>query len=405
MPSTTTVVDGAQLTGFTPVHAEDLTLGKRLLHEAFHSKSNLSLYAILTVCSRRMKVVNEFNSGIDLPEAYAVKAIAALRDVVETKSYFSSRLILDISYLVLSEVYTQSPQKSSTYDAMIRDIIIMYGGLHKVDPFTAQACLGWDFLMSAFSLSPPALDPYRHPELLILAEESAHYNEYDLHVEVHQRAQQLPDRPRVFTLESHAFTDVVEVIHKLPESAQQAIHTLIGDCRGTITNFLLTPLSNQGDSVGEQSSVQRSAAAAADNIYIHVKIRMYLIWAFETAITFLKPGDEVAIERPPESMDDLSILLGQVSQIRQLLRSTSWSVKSEILLWIASLAFVCSETPVERGLSLSLMDEVASSGGVTDQDYMRKGLGPYPPLSLLQARRTTDSDLWSSHLQYRQQYG
>ena len=112
MPSVRHMPLAGQITGFTLVWPRDYELSKKLLTEALQPSTVASAYSILTVCGCRMQLVNNRHNGHGLPEVYAAKAIKALRTVVKEKRQLSERLILDISYLVLSEVYVRAPKKA-----------------------------------------------------------------------------------------------------------------------------------------------------------------------------------------------------------------------------------------------------------------------------------------------------
>lgn len=395
---------GSQITGFTPVWKGDLELSDLLLQEAFQSPSDVSLYSILTVTARRMHKVSKITSGLDVPEVYAAKALKALRDVIESRSYFSSRLILDISYLVLSEVYVESPYGPDTYRSIIRDLIVRYGGLHKITPYTAQACLAWDNLVSATTLTPPALDPYQRPELLLPRSKGQSMEPSRLITEVFLRIQQLEDRPRIMATESHSFTKVIEALGNLPLSSREGIRNLVAGSGPKIFKLLTSPFlftTNLPESPPDISGI-----TTADGDFMHVKIQVYLMWVWYSALGFstFDVSTTGAVHSIPYLIKQTTKLREQIRSILGILKNSKWDMPGGIFLWLLGVMALSAETSSEQNLSIHLLSTAVSDAKLETESDLDRMLEDYPSfVSML--HRAGKISLWGMITKYRLREG
>ena len=383
---------GCQITGFTPVWPGDYGLSRKLLREALQSSTVVSAYSILTVCARRMQLVSNRHNDHELPELYAAKAIKALRTVVEEKRQLSERLILDISYLVLSEVYVKAPKKPEVYGKMIKDLIVMYGGLHKITPFTAQACLAWDNLMSATTLVAPSLDPFRFPELLNPLLANSEMDPAERTVDTYIRLQQLQERPRLMATESHSFTRVIEAIQKLPRNARGEISLLVAQSSAKIFRVLTAPFLFAGDPTREMCADE--AVATADGQFMRVKVQMYLTWLWYSALGYLNLEAEMidALYPTPDAARRTSKLRIQIEDILDILADRAWMFQDGLLLWLAAVGALATETEFERQAYAALMTGSADNLFIEDELGLDGVLETFPPLQQLDP--CANSCLW-----------
>lgn len=381
MPSRGHTPRGCQVTGFTPVWPGDQDLSKQIISSAFQSESTVSLYSILTVCSRRMQKVNNVTSLASPPEVYAAKALESLREVVEEKRHLSERLILDVSYLVLSEVYVKTPQGHRVYGGIIKALVVKYGGLHKIRPFTAQACLAWDYLISATTLSLPALDPFRQTELLrgqIVASDSE-FDFLEMNHGLYPRLYQLEERPRIMAEESHSIATVMMALQSLPPHTHDSVRRLATDSAPKIFRLLTAPFLSSGNSTdGMQAN---RAVAAADGLAMRIKIRMYLAWVWHSAMRCLSSSDsESGLLSVPELLKGTSKLHGQIEGILHRLQGTPWRMQDEIVLWLAGVGALTADSDADRQRYVRLLARTSSLLSIEDDQVMEDVLRDYPPL-------------------------
>lgn len=384
MPSSRHTPRGCQVTGFTPVWPGDQDLSKQIISSAFQSESIVSLYSILTVCSRRMQKVNNITSLTSPPEVYAAKALESLREVVEDKRHLSERLILDVSYLVLSEVYVKTPQGLRVYGEIIKDLIVRYGGLHKIRPFTAQACLAWDNLVSATTLSLPALDPFRQTELLCgqIAASDADFDPMEIDYGLYPRLQQLEERPRIMAEESHSIAIVMTALQSLPSSTLESVRLLATDSAAKIFRLLTAPFLLSGNGIdGMQAN---HTVARADGVAMRIKIRMYLAWVWYSAMRCLSSSDsESRIFTTPELLEGTSRLHVKIEGILQCLQGTPWRMQDEIVLWLAGVGALTAGSVADRQRYVRLLVRTSSALLINDDQAMENILRDYPPLRQL----------------------
>ncbi|KAJ9603365.1 hypothetical protein H2200_012143 [Cladophialophora chaetospira] len=383
---------GCQITGFTPVWPGDYDLSKKLLSEALQSSNIVSAYSILTVCARRMQLVSNQRNNHSLPEAYAAKAIKALRTVVEEKRQLSERLILDISYLVLSEVYVKAPRKPEVYGKMIKDLVVMYGGLHRINPFTAQACLAWDNLMSATTLVAPSLDPFRFPELLRPPSADSRLDAAEMRMDTYLQLQHLPDRVRIMATESQSFSRVIEAVQKLPRCAQDGIRSLVAQSSAKIFKVLTAPFLFTGDPM----TVMRTdeIVATADANFMHVKVQMYLTWLWQSATAYLRLEADMmdSLYPTPIPARQTSKLRIQIEEILDTLAGRSWVFQDGLLLWLATVGGLAAETDAERQAYARLMTRSADHLFIEDELGLQSLLETFPPLQRIE--EGSESHLW-----------
>lgn len=383
MPSPDEVPFACQIAGFTPVWPGDQILSTRLLAEAFQSDSLVSIYSLLTVCARRMRVINGVKGGLDLPEVYAAKAISALLEVIKEKGRLTQRLILDISYLVLSEVYVKMHKKPEVYGQMLKDLIIHFGGLQNVPHFTAHACMGWDNLISATTLVLPALDPFRSPELLSTPVVASEMNPSEIMMEVYIQVQALEPRPKSMALTSHAFSNVIQALEVFPQHAQTCIRLLARNSSPKIFRVLTTPFLFDGKTA--YGCQENAAVAKLDIDLMYIKVHGYLIWLWYSALgsTDCDPTLANIMYPPPSEVSQVEIWRLTLENLLTDLGETHWYVHYPLLLWLAAVGVLVSDTRFNSHYWPDLFTRTAVRMGITTSDGLDNILLGYPSLQLI----------------------
>lgn len=383
MPTPDEVPFACQIAGFTPVHPGDQTLSIGLLSEALQSDSMVSIYALLTVCARRMRVINGVEGGLDLPEVYAAKAISTLLDVIKEKGRLTQRLILDISYLVLSEVYVRMHKKPEVYGQMLKDLIIHFGGLQNIDDFTAFACMGWDNLITSTTLVLPALDPFRSPELFPSVMVASKLSQAELMQQIHSQIQLLEPRARTMAMVSNAFSNVIIAMQVFPEHVQTCIRLLARNSSPKVFRVLTVPFLYDKDTA---SGLQEDATVAKLDVdMMFVKVHCYLAWLWYSALGTLEYDPDVAqvLYPPPNEVSQLYIVRLTLQNILSGLERTNWHVHYPLLLWIAIVGALANDGKVEYQYWANLMVKTATRLGVATVNDLNMVLVGHPSLQLI----------------------
>jgi hypothetical protein len=167
MPSPTHIPPGCQIAGYTPIWPNDLDLSSRVMRGALQNNDTLSVHSLLAASSRRMQSLHRQRfPQPGLPELHTFHAVQALRKRAESPQPLNERLILDISYLILADLYAEIPSRSEIYYKISRDLIVRFGGLQNLDPFVTQAALAYDYFHSIGTLTMPTIDPLHDTALL-----------------------------------------------------------------------------------------------------------------------------------------------------------------------------------------------------------------------------------------------
>lgn len=370
---------GHQLTGFTPVASADGRLCDRVVSGALQSDDSASLDCLLSVVSHRIRILNHDSPEEDsLPEQFSWRAVKSLRESI-TQTHRtqkpSPRIILDISYLILAELYRPPPSRSLTFRNLNRDLVVAYGGLHVLDPFVAQAALAYEYFTAQNELSVPLLDPVRDQRLMGVA---ADLPDVDARKLAAQRISTLELRIRILVEDLQYLTQIVEGIQQ--QFPSEVVRQVIEFARNNTihqhqlnaaaleqTSLPPTGATSSSDGRGlEDTAALQSTIMTADALYMHLRQQAHRIWLWHTALafyhsrsastprTFLStdpPSPSAAaavptldIETPAFISRDTSAMAGTLARIADMLATTGWGMRKEMVLWISALGVLVSQS-------------------------------------------------------------
>jgi hypothetical protein len=402
MPSPDYIPPGCQVTGFTPIWPNDGNISSEIIRGALQSTDEVSIYALLTACTRRMQIVNKLPlERQDLPDLYTIKAIQALRKHIMAGTPPSERLILDLSYLVLAELYAKSPSRSDTYWKMTRTLIANHGGLHKLVPFTAQAALAYDYFIAAGTVTAPALDPFRYPTLLGLQFSSENPRQ-GIRDRVALGLEQLDPRIRILAQESNALFYTVRAIRALPDPAVEGIMACL---RGHIPHLypvISAPFHPSGDGISGHSNIQH--AMAADGLAVHARFQAYQVWLWYSSLGFLDSSIQLgkSISTPRGLIRQVSEIWRYIGSIQSMLEKTGWAMRAEVVLWIGAVGIFVATSELDRSAYRGIFTSMASSLNITGEEHLGSIFALHLPLDHIQLRPF--SKLWKIIEEDRDRY-
>jgi hypothetical protein len=382
MPSKDHIPPGCQITGLTPIRPHDGEIAFNVVQGAFQTHDEVSMFALLSASARRMQAVhNKSLERTDFPDLYTYKAIQALRKRVERGEPASERLILDLSFLILAELFTPSHKRSEVFWRMIRSLIVQVGGLQKLTTFTAQIALGFDHQVSVGTLSQPALDPFAYPELVGI-KKSAQYPEQDSQLLVMDILGRLDPRIRLLALEVHALTELANAIYQFPEDTvdgmRGCLHAHIKQIYGTITE----PLRRQ-DSQNDAAAPHNPNLVVADTMYLHARVATWRVWTWYATLSFLPFDYSDPIQDPRVVTNEIPKTWKSLELINQLLRGTGWIIRPELLLWLAAVGFFAATEMEERRQYCRLFRQAARAVGISTLKRLSDVLATQFPLELI----------------------
>ncbi|ETN45594.1 uncharacterized protein HMPREF1541_09426 [Cyphellophora europaea CBS 101466] len=392
MPSASHIPVGCQIAGFTPIWPNDLLLASQVMEGAMQTDDPLSMHSLLAAGSRRMQSLHRqrFDQP-GLPELHTLKAVQALRKRAETSGPLNERLILDISYLILADLYAEIPSRSEIYYQISRDLIARFGGLQNLDPFTTQAALAYDYFHSIGTLTMPALDPL-HDTALLGIDSSTMSAEKAKELAQNQVAN-LEPRMRMTALVKHDFARVLREIQTLPPA-------VVGDLKDMMTHHVpqLYPVL-AGPFVqneGEQPAASQSASNAlhlmeADTLSIQTRNALCHAWLWYSAMGCvgiikssmedLDPWAEAhQTYQPPAHIGQASGAWQQLSRIEELLKGTGWQVKPLLSLWLYAVGYLLATTLEDRNAYGVRFQWEVRALHIIDLDGLRRGLASHLPL-------------------------
>ena len=393
MPSKNHIPPGCQITGMTPVRPHDGEIAFQVVQGAFQTNDEVSMYALLTAGSRRMQALhNKTLPRADFPDLYTVKTIHALRRRIEKGERGSERLVLDLSFLILAELFTPSPTRSELYWRMIRTLIIECGGLGCLSPFTAQIAMGFDHQISAGTLSKPALDPFAYPELLGI-KHRAQGPQQETQQLVITLLSQLDPRLRLIASEAHALTELLEATTQFPA---EAVASMRGVLRAHVKQLYGTvpePL-RRTDGGRERAAEQKNPnVILADSMYLHLRVSTWRTWVWHSALSFLPlTSDTVSFQTPRVVSSEIPQTWKSLDIVQRMLDGTGWMMRHDLMFWIASVGFFAAKTERDRGEYRRQLRNAASLVGVPSLERLTEMLANHFPLALMHS--AAHEQLW-----------
>ena len=393
MPSKDHIPPGCQITGMTPVRPHDWKIAFQVVQGAFQTNDEVSMYALLTAGSRRMQVLHSTTlPRAEFPDLYTVKTIHALRRRIEKGEGGSERLVLDLSFLILAELFTPSPARSELYWRMIRTLIIECGGIGCLSPFTAQIAMGFDHQISAGTLSKPALDPFAYPALLGIKDsgQGPHQETQQLVVAL---LSQLDPRLRLIALEANALTELVEAMSQFPVEAVAGIRGVIRADVKQLYGTIPEPLRRTDGSQESAAEQNNANVVIADSIYLHIRISTWRTWVWYSALSFLPlSSDTVSFQAPRIVSSEISQTWKSLGIVQRLLEGTGWMMRHDLVFWIASVGFFGATSEHDRGGYRRQLRNAARLVEIASPARLTEVLANHFPLALMHS--AAHEQLW-----------
>jgi hypothetical protein len=349
MPSDDFIPPNCQIAGFTPIWPNDGKASAMVVQGALQTDDPVSIYALLTASTRRAQTLNRVKLDTSkLPEEFSLRAVQALRRRIELRLPPTQRLILDLSYLVLAELYARSPSRSQIFWKMTRDLIVTAGGLHKVEPFTALAALAYDYFIAMGTVTLPALDAFRDPALLGVDPNLPPVQMYDA---LQTQRSQLEPRVRIVTHQNHDFTLVVDSVRQLPQPAVLEITALVQGNVRKLYPLIAAPFQRAEDNILDGKKT--ADVMGADALSIHARHLTYHIWLWHTAVRFaalVTSLDSPVIEvQPPSSVvKEISKVCEWLDRIQSLLKGSGWVMNPDVTFWMCAVCFLVAHQEEDR---------------------------------------------------------
>ena len=395
MPSTDHIPPDCQVTGFTPVWPNDGKLSFGIVRDALQAPDDISMYALLSAATRRMQIVNKMTlPHPDLPELYNFKAIQALRKHISLKKPATEHLILDLSYLMLAELYVKSPSRSDVYWQMARSLISLCGGLHKIQAFTAQAALAYDYFIAVGTVTMPALDPFRYPTLLGLHFVSR-LPSHQVRQMVMSRLSEVDPRIRIMSQQSNSLSSTIRAVLSLPKIAVAGITACL---RGNIPQLypvISAPFhpSNLSKSFNGKSSRD---VIEADALSVHTRFHAFQIWLWYSSLGFLEPDARIfAMKTAPQTLiREVSEIWKNLDRIRMKLYGSDWAMRDDIVLWISALGVLVASEETDRSAYHQLFAGMVEVLNIDSVERLQSAFAIHLPLDHIDSQAPTR--LWAT---------
>jgi hypothetical protein len=389
LPSVDYIPPECQIAGFTPVWPGDGELSARILESAMQSNDGMSVHALIAAGSRRMQSLH--GQGFDqagLPEHHTLSAVQALRKRAEAPGSLNERIILDISYLILADLYSKTPSRTEIYWKISRDLIVRFGGLQNLQPFITQAALAYDYFLSVGTLTMPALDPLTDTALLGIAPESPKAQD---RVSIHAQLAKLEPRLRMVAQLKHVYAMVLNHVQKLPS------HVLV-ELKGSLQHHvpkLYAIMAGAFYQVAEPSPRGNAPdMVTADSLHIQTRNLILHAWLWYSALGCMgytrtsmeeeNPWQEVhQIYRQPPHTHQASSSWKQLDTIDQLVVNSGWQAKQRLTLWLDAMGYIVSTTFRDR---IGFRDRLVRQARLMDvhsSEQMREHLVSHLPLQMI----------------------
>jgi hypothetical protein len=386
MPSNTRRT-GHQITGFSPVSSDDGRLCTSIVRGAIQSKDKTALNSLLAVVAQRIKLLNHAPPDpANSPEYFSIRAIQSLRETFSTAQLPSQRVILDLSYLILAELYRPPPARSSLYRKMNRDLIIALGGLQNLDPFIAQAALAYEYFTAQSEAGVPVLNPLRDRQLLSidkgLSEEESARRAASI-------TSKLEFRIQILVEDLDYLTQVAEALQQFPPSV---VHRTWSFARhSTVQHHQLNAaaLQQYNEVANLESVTMRNTVMSADGLWMHLRQQAHRVWLWHSALAFYDPTGEspdIAAIIPPDCIKrDASKFTETLARIENMLVATGWMMRKDVVLWIACLGHLVADTDEGRHSCDQWILRIANELNIDNESAFCKAIAIHLPFTEIRA--------------------
>lgn len=394
MPSNTRRT-GHQITGFSPVSSDDGRLCSSIVRGAIQSKDKTALNSLLTVVAQRIRLLNHAPPDpTNSPEYFSLRAIQSLREIVSTAQLPSQRVILDLSYLILAELYRPPPARSSLYRKMNRDLIIALGGLQHLDPFIAQAALAYEYFTAQSEVSVPILNPLRDRRLLSIDEG---LSEEEIARRSTSIISKLELRIQILAEDIDCLAQVAEALQQFPISV---VHRTWSFARhSTVQHHQLNAaaLQQYNEAARLESVTMRNTVMSADGLWMHLRQQAHRVWLWHSALAIHNPtgaSPDMGAIIPPDCIKrDPSKFTETLARIENMLVVTGWMMRKDAVLWIACLGHLVADTDEARRSCDQWILRIANELNIDNEPAFDKAIAIHLPFT--EIRADASEHLWS----------
>lgn len=371
---------------FAPLWPDMTRYGHELVTEAFQSSSELSMYALLAATSRRMKSFTDITfSQTAAPEYFMAKALRALRKKVSENEHYHARVVLDICFLAIAEMFTINRIESEVYSRLSRHIIASVGGFSNINPIIGHLTASFDYICAAHGVQLPSFTIYDYPELFPMslgpgftatedAVRSKLVAEFSLY------------NPKAFVLLNSglALSQTVAEIHQiLPLSILSDFRSY---CRAAVKQlyFVLAVIFGS-DSNKDNPKASVRDVQMADMLSVHLRSCAFNIWLWYSSVgCLLQSSPHVPNPQPPPVIIRfIPEMWRLIMQIRLLLTDSNWTMQREPLLWILAVGYLTSAWELDQRWYQELFIENALELHIHDEKSLETVLAKSPRLDFI----------------------
>lgn len=391
MPASSSIPGRCQIVGMTTVRPADGKTAFQVMQGTLQNPDETSLYALLTVCARRMQAHGISVNQAYLPDIYSVRAIRALRRNINCGVKASARTVLDISFLLLSEFLAPSSTGCEIYRQMLRSVVISCGGIQAIPVFIAQIAVAYDSYTSAGGLLKPVLDLFTYPELL-----STCYS-FELPRELSNvlltRLHCLDERIQAHAVEAHKLALLVEDMQKLPDQALDHIRLYLRSNLDKLHAILCEPLQRPGSGDCNQHS---SYVIAADFLYFRIRFSTWRRWMLYYAFRNVPEAKafRFLLSNPLGDTSGSSGTWETIIRIQQMLQQSGWMMDHVVVLWIAAVGYLTCDDFVVKKQYREMLRIEAYELRISSVSHLRRALSDH--FSLEPINSAYDSQLWAA---------
>jgi hypothetical protein len=326
------------------------------------------------------------------PEYYALRAVQSLRKTISTKDLSNDQIILDLSFLVLAEIYARSPydlQGMPVYWAMIRDCIVQCGGILHIRPRVLRFVLSIDSLLAGIQLSAPALGLQEYPELMgCFPQNSLPQDNNTLLEMISSTMANLDDRSWTLYSAAQRRHEVILALYSLPNNAIHQLRLLIKQhARQFITIFSVTPLafSNAGGRAPRPSS----ECARADGLYNTARSNTVNLWYWFSALNLVGADHRGDCGWVMPNAIEMAVgdTWAYIGEIRRLLDGQDWCVSPRIMLWMSVVGLLVAEVEGVCERYKELVLEMARTLSIASLDMLLDAVEGFLPVYTLDCGR------------------
>lgn len=372
LPSSDSIPVGGLFGAFSPVWPGDEKIANDFLSSALQSSNDLSLFCMLTIGARRMaRLTQMLMEDRTNPDYYTMRAIQSLRSTIVTQGFDDDQLILNLTFLVLAEIYLKSPAEVKglpVYWSMIRDCIIQCGGFHQIRPQVLRFVMSMDGLFAGSQLTLPQLNLLRHPELM-------GHGTGDLD----QRSQSL-------CLILQQRSETIEAIQNLPGDAPHAFSAFIRTITRQIIKSFSTPLLPKPHI--KYVPKPRPEYTHADILYTRARANTINTWYWVAAINYVSPDLREGLI-PPAAVDmALEETCQMILEVLRLLDGKEWFASPDMVLWMSVVALAVVDRLTEsQDACRRLCVDAARQLGVASLADLLEAVKLYLPIQSLDLGR------------------